>query len=133
MSRPQLMSDLQCPARVIVVGRCADQVRWPASLRIAAVYADRSGRDAASRVAKRLQVVTGEVPDQCSPEEAATAIADLFRGETVLVVLGGDAPRLISAPDVGADQATMSPTHALVIHVDSDGSRTETLQLDPAT
>lgn len=113
------MSDLQCPARIVVGGPWSDAVVWPDSLRIAAVYADPQLTDVAEIVAARLGTPpVRTLPETSTVDDAVDAVVDLFRGEAVLVVLASVEPAHGPAP-----------TQARVLHVDGDGRREELVSL----
>jgi hypothetical protein len=79
--------NLICPARILLPG---DGVALGTGERVAQVYATPSAAEAAERLADRLGVGVRVVPELLlRPDEELQAIADLHRGETV-VLLGID-------------------------------------------
>jgi hypothetical protein len=79
--------NLICPARILLP---ADGVAPGENERIAEVYAAPSAAEAGQRMAEQLGVRLSVVPELAgAPEEELQAIADLHRGETV-VLLGVD-------------------------------------------
>ena len=104
------MSDLHCPARILLAGP-GEQLALDRSLldaRLALVYTGPSRRTVrtAEAVAARTGVpvvVRDDLHGEAVPAELS-ALADLHRGETVLVVLPGAAIRsvvtaLVALPD----------------------------------
>ena len=114
------MSDLQCPARFLVLTDVADAAAsWPQE-RVAAVYDGRTGRAApgpeASGLAARLGVRATGCPQLLRSDVVVRAagalavlcdLADLHRGETVVVLPAGE------------------PGPVLEVRVDADGVRVE--------
>lgn len=114
------MSDLQCPARIIVAGAWVGSVRWPDTLRIADVFAEPSLNESAAVAAGQLGINgVRALPTGCSLDEAIDTVVDSYRGEAVLVVL---------ATNDGTE--TAPPEQALMLHVDNDGRRAEQVPLE---
>lgn len=109
------MSDLQCPASFLVTGPAAtESARSLAGTRLAAAYAVAEGTAVA-------RVAAGDVPvsplglDGTSYAAALEDLADLHRGETVLVVLPEQAVEIL------ASGAGVGPDRVLQVAVDGDG------------
>ena len=114
------MSDLQCPATFLVLGsadpRALEGVR---DARLAAAYAVPEAR---ARVAAALggtgpQVTTLDL-DGSTYAAALEGLADLHRGETVLVVLPEDAPAALAGR---GDRSPAPAGEVLEVAVDADG------------
>ncbi len=98
------MSDLQCPATLLVLGRAGwpSRLELPQDRNIAAVYCPADEIDAAARLADELDVALRPVQDLILAQGEAESldegdgwtavhaalrgIADLHRGETVVVL-----------------------------------------------
>lgn len=99
------MSDLQCAATLLVTGsEGLDVDRLADSLRphhVAAVYASplAEAERAAAVVAQRLGVSRRALPSGGRGHETLEGVADMHRGETVLVV--GDADQVPVVPAEG--------------------------------
>jgi hypothetical protein len=111
------MSDLQCPATFLVVAAAAaaDTASSP-GLRLAAVYAVPEGAAVAATWAAEAGLPVGsfEAAGGTSYAAALEELADLHRGETVLVVL----------PDAAVDElagAARGTGRVLEVVVDADG------------
>jgi len=112
------VSDLQCPARFLVLGGAAtaDEERLRHE-RVAAVYAGtRDDAGPATRLGEGLGVpvhpvveltVEGVLDQAPETMEVLAELADLHRGETVVVLATGDRPRRVE------------------VTVDGDGTRVE--------
>lgn len=121
------MSDLQCPATVLLTvpavegepldtaaERLARQLRWT---RVAVVYSD--GSDAAVRTAASVAALLG-VPDRVEAPfpDCLDQVADLHRGETVLVVAEAGPAGEGSGADLGQG---LTAEGLVEISVDADG------------
>ncbi len=111
------MSDLFCPARVVVTPSSSAVALADALVaeRVAAVLAaDREqSHDAARELAARLGTSYGRLPEG-TLRVALEAVADLHRGETVVVVTDADLAQLPGRP--GAP---------VLVEIDADGWRTQ--------
>lgn len=111
------MSDLQCPATFLVVATAARAEAIPApGPRLAAVYAVPEGAAVAATWAREAGLSVGalEAAGGTSYAAALAELADLHRGETVLVVL----------PDAAVDElagAVHGAGPVLEVVVDADG------------
>jgi hypothetical protein len=111
------MSDLQCPATFLVVAAAAAPgTAASPGLRLAAVYAVPEGGAVAAAWAAEagLPVGTLEASGGTSYAASLVELADLHRGETVLVVL----------PDAAVDDlagAGRGTSQVLEVVVDADG------------
>ncbi|WP_413451095.1 hypothetical protein AA0Y32_00635 [Georgenia phoenicis] len=110
------MSDLQCPATVVVLGPDADGEVLRAA-RPAAVYTTPGARAAASRLAGSLDVTLHELDGELASRAALVGVlddlSDEYRGECVAVVVTSLTDLL--PPDEEAP--------AVVVEVDADGQR----------
>jgi hypothetical protein len=114
------MSDLQCAATFLVLGSAgAEAGSRVAGTRLAAAYAAPEGHAVAAAAVQRsgLTVATLE-PDGTSYAAALEGLADLHRGETVLVVLPEAAAAALA--DAWGRQAD-GPDTVLEVAVDGDG------------
>lgn len=114
------MSDLQCPATFLVLGSAEPRALQAVSdARLAAAYAVPEAR---ARVAAALgetgPPVTALDLDGTTYAAALDGLADLHRGETVLVVLPEDGPAALSGR---ADRADRAAGEVLEVAVDADG------------
>lgn len=126
------MSDLQCAATLVVLAhdvdeagawRAARTVRLLHEQRVAVVYAAPGTGPSAELVGEQLGLPVREEPglDGPSYREGLAAVADLHRGETVLVVLGvtvaDDLERVLGHPS-GAGEVPDGP---FAVAIDADG------------
>jgi hypothetical protein len=114
------MSDLQCPATFLVLGPAGTEaVGRLAGTRLAAVYAVPEGREVATAVAGISDLpVSALEPDGSSYAAARDGLADLHRGETVLVVL----PEAVASTLAGGgEDRETAGAEVLEVAVDSDG------------
>ncbi|MGZ5417544.1 MAG: hypothetical protein ACXWDI_10215 [Nocardioides sp.] len=115
------MSDLQCPATFLVLGTGAADRPAPdlRHARLAAVYAVAPDAEVAARIAREagLPLRWLQEPSGTTYPDGLADLADLHRGETVLVVLR---PGAVSAL---AERGGLDPTRNRVIRVavDADG------------
>jgi hypothetical protein len=117
------MSDLQCPATFLVLAPGSEErvssTRRLGDARIAAVYAGSTADATAARVADQvgLTVIRREEPQGAAYPSGLADLADLHRGETVVVVL--------PAPTVAAlarETGLLRPGGAgLEVLMDADG------------
>lgn len=128
------MSDLQCPATLVLlthvsrpgVRRAEHAERLLRDLRVAAVYAAPGTGPTADVVGEALSLPPHEEPglDGPSYRDALAALADLHRGETVVVVAGeatiADLERFLGDPGEGG-YAGSAPIGPFVVAIDSDG------------
>ena len=109
------MSDLQCPATFLVLGadRTAPDLRHA---RVAAVYAVAPDAEVAARIAQGagLPVRLLEEPSGTTYPDGLADLADLHRGETVVVVLGPGAVTVL------AERGGLDPDRNQVIRLDVD-------------
>jgi hypothetical protein len=109
------MSDLQCPATFLVTGANAEEAaRSLAGTRLAAVYAVPEGRAVADAAAGGAPVTPLDLRGT-SYVAALEDLADVHRGETVLVVLPEH------AADTLANGAGVGASEVLEVAVDGDG------------
>ena len=111
------MSDLLCPATFLVLGSAEPRALQAVSdARLAAAYAVPEAR---ARVAAALgetgPPVTALDLEGTTYAAALDGLADLHRGETVLVVLPEDAPAALSG------RADRAAGEVLEVAVDADG------------
>jgi hypothetical protein len=115
------MSDLQCAATFLVLGaggwdRAVQDLRHA---RLAAVYAVVPHAEVAARIADEagLPVRSLEEPAGTTYPDGLSALADLHRGETVVVVLRPDAVSAL------AERGGLDPARDRMIRVavDADG------------
>ena len=123
------MSDLQCPATFLVLATesAASLVPDLRHARVAAVYAVAADVDAAARVAREAGVPVRpleESPGTTYPDGLAD-LADLHRGETVVVVLRPGAVSVLAA------RGGLDPTRNGVISVVVDADGWTVLPMDP--
>jgi len=114
------MSDLQCPATFLVLGPAGgDAVARLSGTRLAAAYAVPEGLDVATALAGESgPPVTALELDTASYGSALAELADVHRGETVLVVV----PRAVAAVLAGRGEDEVGPVaEVLEVAVDSDG------------
>ncbi|ANS78385.1 hypothetical protein SGUI_0989 [Serinicoccus hydrothermalis] len=129
------MSDLQCPARILLLPEGLDHVTRLVPERILHVYGSSGAAagGAADLLASTLGVgstrltVAGPSPvhgDAADLLAVLDDLADLHRGETVVVVGQGNAIAAALAslgrPDLAAD---LSPTAGIALERDGDGWR----------
>lgn len=123
------MSDLQCPARIVLLDAAVAHTSTEAlqAERVAHVYADRGcgALDPATALAAAWEVVVTGL--DASPGGLRTALedlADLHRGETVVVVTHGGAMSAVLAcwGWAGRDR-DVAPCERLVLERDGDGWR----------
>jgi hypothetical protein len=118
------VSDLQCPARFVLLDVALTELDEVAALRDerpAALCVEQVvGRAAAERVAASLGLPARDWPagDGTPHPEALATLADLHRGETV-VVAGSEALLAACAP------GTTPGTRLVTLQVDADGTRIE--------
>lgn len=110
------MSDLQCPATFLVVAAAAAEPLPSPGPRLAAVYAVPEGAAVAATWARQAGLPVGslEAPGGSSYRATLAELADLHRGETVLVAL----------PDTAVDElagALRGAGTVLEVGVDADG------------
>lgn len=109
------MSDLQCPATFLVTGPAATEAAARlAGTRLAAAYAVPEGLAVAAAAAAGLPVASLEL-DGTSYAAVLEDLADVHRGETVLVVLPEHAVETL------AGGAATGPDGVLQVAVDGDG------------
>jgi hypothetical protein len=115
---PAEVSDLQCPATFVIVPAGAPGSDLDAGVRLAALFAGDGVRvrDTAARLAatQGLAVSELEPPATGGYRAILTDLADLYRGETVAVVLDPDDVAEIVAPGG-------RPADVFVISIDADG------------
>lgn len=116
------MSDLFCPARLVVVpsSSASALAEALAAERVAAVLTDGQppARDAARELAGLLGASYGQLPAG-TLREAIEAVADLHRGETVVVVTDADLTGLRGGVRNGVP---------VLLEVDADGWRSQELR-----
>ncbi len=116
------MSDLQCPATLLILGSTG----WPTALleaaHVSCVYADPARADAAADLASQLGVACRVLPalrsgDDGLPErESVESIADQHRGETVALL-----PAPAASVDPAADDPALAHATSWELRVDADG------------
>jgi hypothetical protein len=131
------MSDLQCPATLLLVPSEISQARvhmlveQVRTRRVAAVYsgraeaAVRSAELAASELGLQPLLVQGLDEDAAGFTEAIDGISDIHRGESVVVFVPGDViaqATPLAAQRHSPDEAS-SETAVIEIEVDADGWR----------
>ena len=121
------MSDLQCPARIVLLDADVAHTSTEAlqAERVAHVYADRGcgALDPATALAAAWEVVVTGL--DASPGGLRTALedlADLHRGETVVVVTHGEVMTAL-LPTLGWAVEDRAPCAGLVLERDGDGWR----------
>jgi hypothetical protein len=114
------MSDLQCPATFLVLGSAEPRMLQRVSdTRLAAAYAVPEARaGVAAALGGTGPPVTALDLDGTTYAAALEGLADLHRGESVLVVLPEDAAAALSGRADGADTAAGD---ILEVAVDADG------------
>ena len=114
------MSDLQCPATLLVLpsGDAELPVVLLRQSRLAAVYAEPADRASADRFAGVVGVAVRTLAREGAPYvERLGDLADLHRGETILVLLpAGDVATLAAQKRVPDEART-----GLEVTIDSDG------------
>jgi hypothetical protein len=121
------MSDLQCPAVVVLIDRervaSGDAIVALAEKRLACVFvaraiaSDEDALAAATQLAARAGCTLGtltEAVDGATLARAVDELADLHRGETIAVVASDDAIR-------DALGAARAPAGAITVAIDSSG------------
>ena len=117
------MSDLQCPATFLVLGSAEPRaLEGVSDARLSAAYAVP---EAQARVADALgetgPPVTALDLDGTTYVAALDGLADLHRGETVLVVLPEDAPAVLCGRADRVAAEVLEVTEVLEVAVDADG------------
>ena len=126
------MSDLQCPATFLVLGPAGvTAAARVAGTRLAAAYATPEGRAvAAAAVGGSDLTVAALELDGTSYVAALEGLADVHRGETVLVVL----PEVAAAALADAwGRRAAAPDEVLEVVVDGDGWSVRVWTNAPAT
>jgi hypothetical protein len=112
------VSDLQCPATFVIVPAGGPGSDIDGGVRLAALFAGHGARvrDTAARLgaAHDLPVSELDPPAIDGYRSVLTGLADLYRGETVAVVLDTDDVAELAAPGDG-------PADVFEITIDADG------------
>jgi hypothetical protein len=114
------VSDLLCPATFLVLGSAAEQAAARVvGARLAAAYATVDGRAVAAAGGGGWGLGVGTLElDGTTYASALEDLADLHRGETVLVVLPQDTAAALAAACGSPDG---EPDRVLEVAVDGDG------------